>query len=166
MTAPFKVTVEGGTDQYREEVRSILQRVADDFLAPSVTMKGFEGFGLHIRGCSCGNCDGSGGIPGGLVIAFVYRSTPSIPPRRRKVEFREIQVGDRLLLDLRDDPVAKTLGLGKKEAWGKAIDCHTPDGWHVVLEASIGSDHGPMGLVYRLNPDNVYRVMDLQRGQG
>ena len=156
----FIVSITGGSKKENLAIAEVLQRVADDFLARPVVEPHFSGFGLHIRGCSCNICDGSGGVPGGLIVACAYvgageaKTTP-----RKEVCFHEIQVGDRILLDMRDDPVAKAIGLLKKEIWGVVIDCHAPDGWNVAVETGLSD--GTMGLVYRLTRENLYRVMDL-----
>lgn len=67
----FTVTVSGGSPEANREIEGVLRRIVDDFLACDVGIPGFAGFGLHVRGCACGNCDGSGGVPGGLVTAIV-----------------------------------------------------------------------------------------------
>jgi hypothetical protein len=76
MTSNYKVSVEALDDLDKglaAEIQIVLQSITDTFMngrrEPNATV---QGYGLHIRGCQCGNCDGSGGIPGGLIYTYGY----------------------------------------------------------------------------------------------
>jgi len=67
----FVVRVQAGDPseiRKAREVRQVLQRLVDAFISPMP----FDMLGLHAKGCQCKNlCNGSGGIPGGLVFALI-----------------------------------------------------------------------------------------------
>ena len=75
MSRRFVVTVEAAAmadDKRAEAVQQVLQQVCDVFISPSQ----FDNLGLHAKGCDV-NCDGSGGIPGGLVFMQCFDMLPS-----------------------------------------------------------------------------------------
>lgn len=73
----FVVRVQAGDPnetQKAREVRHVLQRLVDTFISSS----SFDMLGLHTKGCQCKNlCDGSGGIPGSLVLALTSKIQPA-----------------------------------------------------------------------------------------
>ena len=66
-------------------VQQVLQQACDVFISPAQ----FDGLGLHSKGCEV-NCDGSGGIPGGLVYVreFVMQPQPVRFSRGDHVSFK------------------------------------------------------------------------------
>lgn len=86
------------------------------------------------------------------------------------IEWRDLQYGDRVQIDMREDPIARNYSFPAK-VWGVICNTHTPGELVVMFQDLEDSPHltgvtkamGGGGFMWHLVPDSMDRVLKHER---